>query len=281
MSNEKFDFGAMLDDQLKGIKRTYKFGKAFNDDKSIVRPTKPAAPAAAENTTRKAAWEAGAPVSGLVEKERKGGFEVSVAGERAFCPFSQIDKFRKDPSEYLSRKFDFLITEYSRDERGLNVVVSRRALIELEEAAMKEALLNELTEGETVGGTITRVMDFGAFCDLGGAEGLIPAREVAWERVDDLNTVLKPGDAVTVKVLHIDRESGKITLSRKECLTRVFKKSPEETAAEENAAAVAAWMEEAKRKNAKVGSMAAVFDGLQIASSGVRQTGAKGGKSNE
>ena len=255
----------MVDDQLKGIKRTYKFGKAFNDDKLIVRPKKPVVEVASDdNVTLKAAWDAGEAVSGIVEKEIKGGYEVTVAGQRAFCPFSQIDKFRKDAAEYLGRKFDFVITEYSKDDRGLNVVVSRRALIEVQEAALKEAMLEQLTVGETLNGTVTRVLDFGAFVDLGGVEGLIPAREVAWERVEDLNTVLKAGDGVTVKVMRIDREAGKISLSRKECITRTFKKTAEEEAAEENAAAVAAWIAETEKKNANVGSIASAFDGLKL-----------------
>ena len=265
MANDKFDFGAMLEDQMKGIKRNYKFGKAFNDDKLIVRPKKQTVEVMSDdNASIKAAWEAGEAISGVVEKERKGGYEVTIAGERAFCPFSQIDKFKKDAAEYIGRKFDFVITEYSKDDRGLNVVVSRRALIEIQEAALKEALLNELNEGETLNGTITKVLDFGAFCDLGGAEGLIPAREVAWERVDDLNTVLKSGDTVTVKVLKIDREAGKITLSRKECMSRVFKRSEEEIAAAESAAEVADWMREAAEKNRNVGSIASAFDGLKL-----------------
>ena len=261
MSNDKFDFGALVDDQLKGIRRGYKFGKAFNDDKLIVRPKKPVVEVGSEdNPTIKQAWEEGASIPGLVEKELKGGFEVTVAGQRAFCPFSQIDKFRKDSAEYVGRKFDFLITEYAVDERGLNVVVSRRALIEVQEQAMKEAMLGQLNEGETLNGTVTRVMDFGAFVDLGGVEGLIPAREVAWEHVDDLNTVLKSGDGVTVKVMHIDREAGKISLSRKECMARVFRRSPEDEAAAKSAAEVAAWMEENKRKNSAFGTGA--FDAL-------------------
>ena len=217
-----------------------------------------------DNVTIKTAWETGDTVSGIVEKETKGGYEVTVAGQRAFCPFSQIDKFKKDGAEYLGRKFDFVVTEYSRDERGLNVVVSRRALIEVQAEAMKEAMLAQLNEGETLNGTVTRVMDFGAFVDLGGVEGLIPAREVAWERVEDLNTVLKSGDGVTVKVMHIDREAGKISLSRKECMSRIFKRSPEDEAAAKSAAEVAEWMKENAVKNANVGSMAAVFDGLKI-----------------
>ena len=265
MNEGKFDFGALVDDQLKGIRRGYKFGKAFNDDKLIVRPKKPVVETSVDdNVTIKAAWAAGESIPGLVEKEVKGGYEVTVAGQRAFCPFSQIDKFKKESAEYIGRKFDFLVSEYSHDDRGVNVVVSRRALIEAQEREQREALLARLNEGETLNGTITRVLDFGAFVDLGGVEGLIPAREVAWERVDDIGKVLKSGDGVTVKVMRIDREAGKISLSRKECLTRTFKKTPEEEAAEENAAAVAAWMEETKKKNASVGSMASAFDGLKL-----------------
>ena len=172
MSEGKFDFGALVDDQLKGIRRGYKFGKAFNDDKLIVRPKKPVVQVGVEdNASIKQAWEEGAAIAGLVEKELKGGYEVTVAGQRAFCPFSQIDKFKKESAEYLGRKFDFLVTEYALDERGLNVVVSRRALIEVQEQAMKEAMLEQLNEGETLHGTVTRVMDFGAFVDLGGVEG--------------------------------------------------------------------------------------------------------------
>ncbi len=265
MNNDTFDFGAMLDDQLKGVKRNYKFGRAFNDDKLIVRPVKKVVETASDdNATVKAAWDAGEAIAGLVEKEIKGGYEVTVAGERAFCPFSQIDKFRKDASEYVGRKFDFIVTDYSKDDRGLNIVVSRRALIEVQEAALKEATLAQLVEGETLNGTVTRVLDFGAFVDLGGVEGLIPAREVAWERVNDLTTVLSPGAVVTVKVLRIDREEGKVSLSRRECMARTFKKTDEEIAAEKSAADVAAWMEDAAKKNADVGSLASAFDGLKL-----------------
>ncbi len=265
MSTQTFDFGAMLDDQMKGIKRTYKFGKAFNEDKSLVRPQKPTVDVASDdNATLKSAWDAGEAIAGLVEKEIKGGYEVTVAGERAFCPFSQIDKFRKEPAEYLGRKFDFIITEYSKDDRGLNVIVSRRALIEVQEAALREATLAQLIEGETLNGTVTRVMDFGAFVDLGGVEGLIPAREVAWERVEDIQSVLAPGAVVTVKILHIDREAGKISLSRKECMARSFKKTDEELAAEKSATEVAAWMADAQKRNAAVGSLSSAFDGIQL-----------------
>lgn len=265
MNSEKFDFGSLVDEQLKGVRRGYKFGNAFNEDKAIVRPKKSAVKIGLEdNAAIKQAWEDGAAVSGLVEKEIKGGYEVTVAGQRAFCPFSQIDKFKKDSSEYIGRKFDFLVSEYSLDERGLNVVVSRRELMELEAAALKEAMLEELNEGETLNGTVTRVLDFGAFVDLGGIEGLVPAREVAWERVDDIGRILKSGDGITVKVMRIDREEGKISLSRRECMARVFRKSPEDEAAAKSAAEVAEWMEENRKRNEGVGSMASAFDALKI-----------------
>ena len=212
----------------------------------------------------KTAFEAGEAISGLVEKEVKGGYEVTVAGERAFCPFSQIDRFKKDAAEYVGRKFDFVVTEYAKDDRGLSGVVSRRALLEVQAEALREAVLNELHEGETLNGTVTRVFDFGAFVDLGGVDGLIPVREIAWERVEDPNAVLKPGDGVTVKVLHVDREAGKIALSRKECLPRVFHRSPEEEASAKSAAEVADWMKANAERNAHVGSLAGAFDKLSL-----------------
>ena len=266
MKMGEFEFGSLVNDQFKGIRRGYKFGQAFNADKKLaVRPDKPVAEAGADdNAAIKAAWEAGEAVSGVVEREVKGGYEVTVSGQRAFCPFSQIDKFRKDASEYLGRRFDFAVSEYSHDERGLNVVVSRRALIEVQEQALREAMLEQLVEGETLNGTVTRVLDFGAFVDLGGVEGLLPAREVAWERTDDVGKVLKSGDVVTVKVMHIDREAGRISLSRRECLPRVFKRSPEEAAAAESAAEVAEWMKANSERNANVGSLAAAFDGVKL-----------------
>ncbi len=261
MKNDSFDFGAMVDDQLKGIRPGYKFGNAFNNDKLIVRPKRQVVEVMSDdNATLKSAWERHTAVSGLVEKEVKGGYEVTAAGQRAFCPYSQIDRIRKEPADYIGRKFDFLVTEYEKDERGLSVVLSRRAILEAEAAQRREAALSRLVEGETVNGTVVRVLPFGAFVDLDGVEGLLPVSEIAWERIEDPNTVLKSGDGVTVKVMRIDREAGKISLSRKECIARVFHKSAEEIAAEESAAEVAAWMADAKKRNEGFGRGA--FDRL-------------------
>ena len=262
---DKFDFGSLLNDQFKGIRPGYKFGKAFNEDKSLVRPAKPAvAVASDDNAALKTAFETNAPIAGLVEKEVKGGYEVTVAGQRAFCPYSQIDRFKKEPAEYLGRKFDFAVTEYSKDERGLSVVLSRRTLLEAEAAAKRAEAFAALEEGATVNGAVTRVFDFGAFVDVGGFEGLLPVREIAWERVEDPNAILKAGDAVTVKVIHVDRDAEKATFSRKECLPRVFNRTPEEEASAKSAEEVAAWMKENAARNANVGSLAGAFAGLKI-----------------
>lgn len=265
MANDKFDFNALLNAQFKGIRKGYKFGKAFNDDKSLVRPAKPAvAVGTDDNAALKAAFETGEPVSGIVEKEVKGGYEVTVAGQRAFCPFSQIDRFKKDPSEYLGRKFDFTVTEYATDERGLSVVISRRALLEAAAAAQRAEAFAALEEGATVNGVVTRVLDFGAFVDVGGFEGLLPVREIAWERVEDPDAILKSGDPVTVKVIHVDREVEKATFSRKECLPRTFRRMPEEEASAKSAEEVAEWMKANAERNARVGSLASAFSGLKI-----------------
>ena len=263
--NDTFDFNALLNAQFKGIRKGYKFGKAFNDDKSLVRPTKPAvAVGTDDNAALKTAFETGEPVSGIVEKEVKGGYEVTVAGQRAFCPFSQIDRFKKEPAEYLGRKFDFTVTEYATDERGLSVVLSRRALLEAAAAAQRAEAFAALEEGATVNGVVTRVLDFGAFVDVGGFEGLLPVREIAWERVEDPNAILKAGDPVTVKVLHVDREAEKATFSRKECLPRTFRRTPEEEASAKSAEEVAEWMKANAERNAHVGSLAGAFSGLKI-----------------
>ena len=214
MKSEKFDFGSLVDEQLKGIRRGYKFGNAFNEDKAIVRPKKPRVELGTEdNATIKQAWEEGAAVSGLVEKEVKGGYEVTVAGQRAFCPFSQIDRFKKDSSEYVGRKFDFLVSEYSLDERGLNVVVSRRELMDLEAAALKEAMLAELNEGETLNGTVTRVLDFGAFVDLGGVEAFLPGSHVDLRPVPDMDALVNQN--YEFRVLKINRRRSNVIVSRR------------------------------------------------------------------
>jgi len=163
------------------------------------------------------AWRGGIPVDGLVEKEVKGGFEVKVAGKRAFCPFSQIAlRGGNAPEEFVGRHLSFRIAQYA--EGGRNIVLSRRALLEEERDRQKEALKGTLKEGMTVHGTVTRVQDFGAFIDIGGVEGLLPVSEVGWGRVEDIRERLREGQEVDVAVKAIDWERERFTFSLRETL---------------------------------------------------------------
>ncbi|SNB46927.1 30S ribosomal protein S1 [Geobacter sp. DSM 9736] len=164
------------------------------------------------------AYRAGIPVEGFVEKEVKGGFEVKLAGTiRSFCPYSQMDIRRVDaPSDLIGRHFPFRVTDYG--ERGRNIVVSRRALLEEEQRRQKEALRETLKEGMTVRGTVSSLQKFGAFVSLGGVEGLIPMAELGWGRVNDVRDVLSAGQEVDVVVKQIDWANDRITLSLKETL---------------------------------------------------------------
>jgi small subunit ribosomal protein S1 len=153
------------------------------------------------------------PVEGHVEKEINGGYEVTVAGQRAFCPFSQISLFKQEGAVYVGQKFNFLVSEYGADERGQNVIVSRRALLEKEREAQRQELVEDLYVGMVASGTVTRIMEFGVFVDLGGAEGLIPLKEIAWARDVKPGDVVKVGDRVDVQIKDLDWDRDRISLS--------------------------------------------------------------------
>jgi small subunit ribosomal protein S1 len=164
------------------------------------------------------AWQAGVPVEGVVEKEIKGGYEIRLAGTaRAFCPFSQIALRRIDnPESLIGTRLAFLITEYG--EKGRNIIVSRRSLLEDEQRRLKEEAQAGIEEGMTVSGTVTSLQSFGAFVDIGGLEGLIPISEIGWSRVKDVSEALSVGQQVKVVVKAIDREKERISLSLKDTL---------------------------------------------------------------
>jgi small subunit ribosomal protein S1 len=161
------------------------------------------------------AFRAGLPVEGKVEREVKGGYEVRIARQRAFCPFSQIDIVRMDPSEYVGRVYEFRITEYS--EGGKNLVVSRRALLQEAQQASAAEARQSIAAGAVITGRVVSVRDFGAFVDLGGGvQGLLHVSEMGWSRVSDASQILKPGEGITVKVLRIDDDKRKISLGLKQ-----------------------------------------------------------------
>ena len=164
------------------------------------------------------AFRAGLPVEGKVESQVKGGYSVTIAQQRAFCPGSQIDTVREiDPAVHVGRVYTFRIIEYRDD--GRKFVVSRRALLEEEQKARAEDVRRTLTVGAVVTGRVVSVRDFGAFVDLGGGvQGLLHVSEMGWSRVTDPSTVVKPGEEITVKVLRIDAKGGddKIALGLKQ-----------------------------------------------------------------
>lgn len=164
------------------------------------------------------ACQSGVPVEGTVTGETKGGFEVRFSGSvRAFCPFSQMEMRRiENAEEYLGRKLAFRITKFS--EGGKNIVVSRRALLEEEKNRQKEELRQSLAVGQTVKGTVSSIRDFGAFVDIGGIEGLIPASEIAWGRIEDIHERLAVGQEISVAVIKLDWDKDRYSFSLKDTM---------------------------------------------------------------
>jgi small subunit ribosomal protein S1 len=175
------------------------------------------ASASAGNAQLEEAYAAGIPVEGVIEKEVKGGFEVKVAGSRAFCPFSQVALRRvEDSAALIGKHMSFRITEYA--ENGRNIVLSHRALLEEEQQQKKEALKETLQVGQRVHGTVTSLRDFGAFISIGAVEGLLPVSEVGWTRVNHVSEVLSVGQEIEVVVKGIDWDKDRISFSLKETL---------------------------------------------------------------
>ena len=162
------------------------------------------------------AFHMGLPVEGKVEGAVKGGYEVRIGGLRAFCPFSQIDTLRNtDPSAHEGQVYEFRIIEYK--EGGRNLVVSRRALLEEQQQASAVEVRQSIVVGAVLTGRVTSVLDFGAFVDLGGGvQGLLHVSEMGWSRVSDTSQIVKPGEAITVKVLRVDDAKQKISLGLKQ-----------------------------------------------------------------
>ena len=162
------------------------------------------------------AFRAGLAVEGKVERAVKGGYEVRIARQRAFCPLSQIDIVRNtDPAQHEGRVYQFRIIEYK--DGGRNLVVSRRALLEEQQQASAGEVRRSLVEGAVITGRVASVRDFGAFVDLGGGvQGLLHVSEMGWARVSDTSQVVQPGDEITVKVLRVDADKQKISLGLKQ-----------------------------------------------------------------
>ena len=159
------------------------------------------------------------PVEGKVTGVIKGGFDVDILGKRAFCPVSQMDvRYVENPEDYLDQTHHFLISRF--EEKGRNIVVSRRELLNEQIKAEQKAFLAKVTEGDIVQGCVSKLMPFGAFIEVApGVEGMAHISELSWSRVEKPDEIVQAGDMVTVKLLKIETREGdtpKISLSIKQ-----------------------------------------------------------------
>jgi small subunit ribosomal protein S1 len=182
---------------------------------------------AADDRQLAEAFQARLPVEGKVDREIKGGYEVRIGRQRAFCPISQIDNARTtDATAHVGRVYTFRIVEYR--EGGRNLVVSRRALLEEEQHARAEEVRRSVVPGAVLKGRVVSVREFGAFVDLGGGiQGLLHVSDMGWSRVVDATLTVAAGDDITVKVLRVDEATQKISLGVKQ-----LSEDPWSTAAE-------------------------------------------------
>jgi small subunit ribosomal protein S1 len=156
----------------------------------------------------------GSLVEATVTAVNTGGLECTVKGSRAFIPAGQVAMYRIESfADYVGQKLVCVVTE--ANERRGNLILSRRAILEREKEESKKSLLAALEPGQMHEGTVRKVMDFGAFVDLGGVDGLIHVSQLSWERVKHPSEVVKEGDKVRVRVEKIDADTGKIGLSLK------------------------------------------------------------------
>ncbi|MGA7982298.1 MAG: 30S ribosomal protein S1 [Chromatiaceae bacterium] len=175
-----------------------------------------------EKAKRHAAWEvlekafeAGETVKGMINGKVKGGFTVDLGSVRAFLPGSLVDVRPVRDTSYLEGKeLEFKVIKLDRKRN--NVVVSRRAVVEEEYSAERDALLKNLEEGMEIKGVVKNLTDYGAFIDLGGIDGLLHITDMAWRRVKHPSEVVEIGDEITVKVLKFDRERQRVSLGLKQ-----------------------------------------------------------------
>lgn len=154
-------------------------------------------------------------VTGVITGKVKGGFTVSVEQIRAFLPGSLVDVRPVKDSAYLEGKeLEFKVIKLDRKRN--NVVVSRRAVVENELSAERDALLENLEEGQVIKGVVKNLTDYGAFVNLGGIDGLLHITDLAWRRVKHPSEVLSVGDEIEARVLKFDRERNRVSLGMKQ-----------------------------------------------------------------
>ncbi len=165
--------------------------------------------------TLEKAYEEAETVTGIINGKVKGGFTVELNGIRAFLPGSLVDvRPVRDTLHLEGKELEFKVIKL--DQKRNNVVVSRRAVIESENSAERDQLLENLQEGMEVKGIVKNLTDYGAFVDLGGVDGLLHITDMAWKRVKHPSEIVNVGDEITVKVLKFDRERTRVSLGLKQ-----------------------------------------------------------------
>jgi small subunit ribosomal protein S1 len=184
----------------------------FNGEEQLFMCSRPGA-------VQKAAWELlqpGQTVEARVTGMNKGGLELEVANHQAFMPASQVDVHRIDDlSVFVGEKLTCVIQRIDRSGKG-NIVLSRRDILAQEREQQRSKIRETLKEGDTLQGVVKKLMPFGAFVDIGGVDGLVHISDMSHDRVNRPEQVVKPGDAVTVKVLKVDWDKDRISLGMKQ-----------------------------------------------------------------
>ena len=154
-------------------------------------------------------------VTGIINGKVKGGFTVDVNGIRAFLPGSLVDvRPVRDTTHLEGKELEFKVIKL--DQKRNNVVVSRRSVLEAENSAERDALLENLQEGQQIKGSVKNLTDYGAFVDLGGVDGLLHISDMAWKRIKHPSEIVNVGDEIDVKVLKFDRERNRVSLGLKQ-----------------------------------------------------------------
>ena len=166
-------------------------------------------------TALEAAFEAEEVITGVINGKVKGGFTVDINTIRAFLPGSLIDvRPLRDTSHLEGKPLEFKVIKL--DAKRNNIVLSRRAVMELANSADREELLKNLEEGQEVKGIVKNITDYGAFVDLGGVDGLLHITDMAWKRIKHPSEIVAVGDEIDVKILKFDREKNRVSLGLKQ-----------------------------------------------------------------
>lgn len=185
-----------------------------DDDRIIVSKKQVDAEHAWEELQRK--FDSGEVFEAKVVSVVKGGLVVDV-GVRGFIPASMVERhYVEDFSDYKGKTLTLKVVELDQDKN--KVILSHRAVLEEEAQKARQEAMDKLEVGSVIQGVVQRLTDFGAFVDVGGVDGLVHVSEIAWHHVDKPSDVLKEGDTVNVKVLKVDKENERISLSIKETL---------------------------------------------------------------